>query len=545
MAKLPKSDDLSKLSEEEFEKRLSELLQVQERDRQENQLLYYEPVSDESCKLHTSTASTVALFGGNGSSKTETTLVELLICASGVIPDSLKGKFDPEKLRGPINCRVVVESLTTVLHPIILPKIQWWKWTGVSEPGGELGHWGWIPRTSLIQGAWERSWSEKLRMLRIKYWDERKGKYWGESTIQFMSVDQDPSDFASGDFHIVMHDEPPSYAIWRENQARTMRVAGRMMLAMTFPDDPAIAVDWIFDEIYDPGTPGPNKNKNIDWINLYTTDNRFLNQTAIAMQSDSWSEEVRKVRIFGQPIRFSNRIHPLFTDTHQYWCYHCGKTTLAIENRCSSCAGEVSSFTHIYEEEPGTWPTVFVLDPHPRKPHMMIWVQIDPYDDLWQVAELQVEGDCTDVKEACDNVETELGLNVVKRLIDPNMGASPSGQKRGVTWRDEFDSARLYCDLADDSSVGRMRINELLKPEETRDQPRIHIHYTCEQTVHQFKRYVWDDFRQKLEKGIKQKPKEKYDDFPTMWKYLVNDDPSFRYLSGGAPVIQRLKGSKY
>ncbi len=540
---LPNFNDLKSQSDEEIQKLVRDISDLMDRDRQENQLLYYTPVSDESARAHTSTSTTLALFGGNGSSKTETSLVEILICASGIIPEGLD--FDPEKLRGPINCRVVCESLTTVLHPIILPKLQWWKWTGVSEPGGEKGHWGWIPRTSLVQGAWEKSWSEKLRMLRIKYWDKKKGKYWGESTIQFMSVDQDPSDFASGDFHIVLHDEPPSYAIWRENQARTMRVGGRMMLAMTFPDDPAIAVDWIFDEIYDPGTPGPNKNPHIDWINLYTTDNRYLNQTAIAQQSDAWSEEVRKVRIFGQPIRFSNRIHPNFTDMSQYWCFHCGKTTLAVEDKCSSCQGDVTAFTHISEDEPASWPTIYVLDPHPRKPHMMLWIQVDPYDDLWQVAELEVEGDCVDVKEACDNVEAELGLNIVKRLIDPNMGASPAGQKRGVTWRDEFDSAGLYCDLADDSSVGRMRINELLKPEETRGQPRIHVHHTCNLTIHQFKRYVWDDFRQKLEKGIKQTPKPKYDDFPTMWKYLVNDDPSFRQLTGGSPVLNRLKGRKY
>jgi len=540
---LPTGDDLENLTDEEFQQKLVEILNLEERDRQENQLLYYDPVSSESAKLHTSTASTVALFGGNGSSKTETSLVELLICATGIIPEDLD--FDKSKLRGPINCRVVCESLTTVLHPIILPKIQWWKWTGVSEPGGDKGHWGWIPRTSLIEGAWDKSWSEKLRILRIKYWDERKGKYWGESTIQFMSVDQDPTDFASGDFHIVLHDEPPSYAIWRENQARTMRVGGRMLMAMTFPDDPAIAVDWIFDEVYDPGSPGPNKNPNIEWINLYTTDNRFLNQTAIATQSDAWSEEVRKVRILGQPIRFSNRVHSLFTDITQYWCFSCGKTTLAVENKCSSCAGDILSFSHVHEDDPATWPTLYVLDPHPRKPHMMMWVQIDPYDDLWQVAELEVEGDCVEVKQACDAVEAELNLNVVRRLIDPNMGASPASSKRGITWRDEFDSAGLYCDLADDSDVGRQRINEYLKPEKTREQPRMHIHHACKNTIYQFKRYVWDDFRQKLEKGIKQKPKQKYDDFPTMWKYLMNSDPDFRYLSGGAPVIRRLKGSKY
>src|SRR5690606_7905222 len=90
----------------------------------------------------------------------------------------------------------------------------------------------------------------------------------GESFIQFCSHDQDPADFASGDYEIVLHDEPTKYAIWIENKARTMRVDGRMMMAMTWPDDPAIPVDWIFDELYEPGSPGPLKSPEHEWIEL-------------------------------------------------------------------------------------------------------------------------------------------------------------------------------------------------------------------------------------------------------------------------------------
>ena len=39
---------------------------------------------------------------------------------------------------------------------------------------------------------------------------------------------------------------------WRENEARVMRVDGRMMLAMTWPDDPSINVDWLYNEVYEP-----------------------------------------------------------------------------------------------------------------------------------------------------------------------------------------------------------------------------------------------------------------------------------------------------
>lgn len=535
--KLPNKEDLKTLNNEDFRGLLADVIRMQELDRKENQLLYYQPVSKDSIKIHTTEGTTLATFGGNGASKTETNLVELLICATGIIPESLKDVFDIKKLRGPIKCRVVVESLTTVLHTIILPKLKWWEWTGVDEPGGEKGHWGWIPKDRLINGSWEKSWSEKIRLLRLKYVDPVSGKE-GESTIHFMSHDQDPTDFASGDFHIILHDEPPSYAIWRENQARTMRVGGRMLLAMTWPDDPSIAVDWIFDEIYDPGTPGPNKDPNVSWVNLYTTDNPFLNQDAISLRAESWSDEVKKVRIYGQPIRFSNRVHPDFTDMPQYWCFSCGKSVIPYDKKCQ-CGDIPEKYCHVTEDPPGNWPTVYILDPHPRKPHMMIWVQVTPHDDLLQVAEASVEGDPVEVKARCDEIEEALNLRVEARLIDPNMGRSPSGARRGVVWQDEFDSAGVFCDLADDSDIGRSRLNEFLKPEKFQRRPRFHIRSTCSDTIHQIKRYVWDDYRMKLEKELKQRPKPKNDDFPTMLKYLMNFEPTFTFLNGGAPVIKR------
>jgi hypothetical protein len=397
------------LGDAEFRGVLSQLIQMQQHDRQENQLLYYKPVSAEAEKIHLTGAKTVAVGGGNGSSKTETCLVEMAMLCTGIVPLSLQGQIKPEeKLRGPVHCRVVCESLTTVLHPIILPKLKWWQWTGIDKPGGERGHWGWIPQHHLVKGSWDKSWSEKLRVLRIVYRNPETGEPAGESTIQFCSHDQDPSDFASGDFDMVLHDEPPNLAIWRENEARTMRVNGRMFLAMTWPDDPSIPVDWIFDEVYEPAM-GSGKNPNIDWINLYTTDNPHLDQEAIAVQSEKWSEETRQVRIYGRPIRFSNRVHPLFTDQTQWWCFACGKAVLPIEGACSCSSRNIVAFNHVEGFAPERWPAAFLLDPHPRKPHMFMWVHCSPQDDLWQIAEGEIDGDPSDVKVHVDEVERRLG----------------------------------------------------------------------------------------------------------------------------------------
>lgn len=485
----------------------------------------------------------------SNSSKTESVLTFIAACATGIFPESMKHTAR-KWFRGPINVRVVCESLTTVLYPVMLPKLQWWKWTGVDEPGGERGHWGWIPPYCLKDRQWDKAWTEKLRTLTVICRDpDDPNIVRGESTIQFTSFDQDPSDFASGDFHLVMHDEPPPLAIWRENEARTMRVAGRMLLSMTWPDDPAIPVDWIFDEVYEPGIT--EHGGQVEWVNLYTTDNPHLNQDAVAMQAAKWSEEMRSVRIYGKPIRFSNRIHPLFTDQTQHWCFSCGKVTIAQDNptragladlwTCTLCGGNaVTEFNHVEEFEPAAyWPTVWVVDPHPRKPHMGLWVQIDPSDDWWVVDEFAVEGDPVDVRRHCDGVEERYGLNIPLRLIDPNMGRSPSSSKRGRVWQDDFDEAGLVTELADDSETGRKTINTLLKPDDATMRPRIRIHPRCRSTISQLKRYSWDDYKRASEKDQKQVPKSKNDDFPTCLKYVANHAPTFAGLRGIGAILHR------
>ena len=533
-------------SNESLEAFLRTAVQVTEQDRKENQIRFYKPVSPKSARFHESKAKTLAAGGGNGSGKTETMLVELVACATGIFPDSLKHLID-QKFRGPINCRVTVESLTTTLDPIILPKLQWFRWSGIDKPGGERGHWGWIPKMCLLDGEWDRSYSNKLRILRMYCRDPKNpDRILGESTIQFMSLDQDATDFASGDFHICAHDEPPSLAIWTENEARTMRVNGRMLLAMTWPDDPAIAVDWLYDEVYEPGRRG--NDPNTEWLELWTTENQNLDQKAVSVQAEKWSSEISNVRIFGRPIRFSNRVHPEFTDTTKTWCFPCGKAVVkvpghTIKSVCGICGSDwVVDYNHVEEfSHSEHWPTVFLLDPHPRKPHYMIWAQIDPSDDWWIVADLQCDGDCVETRDAAERIESELGLVIASRLIDPNMGRSPSGQRREVTWQDEFTTAGLHCDLASDVDVGRSRLNTMMKPDKDTLRPRFTMHPRCKDTIYQLSRYSWADFSKNVDRGQKQTPKDKYDDGPTLLKYLANSEPTFAFLRQGAPTITRGK----
>lgn len=536
--------NLPALSDEEFRGLLAETLAITQEDRRQNALLYYAPVSAKVQAVHDSVARVIGVGGGNGSGKSDAALAELVMCATGIFPYSQRHLVE-RKFRGPIAARLVVESLTTTLEPIILPKLQWWRWSGVDAPGGARGHWGWVPKSCLVEGEWQRSWSAKLRLLRLICRDpSNPDRVLGESSIQCMSVDQDSTDFASGDFHLVVHDEPPSLAIWRENEARIMRVNGRLLLAMTWPDDPAIAVDWLYDEVYEPGRAG--SDPAVAWFELWTTENPNLDQRAVAAQAERWSSEIASVRIYGRPIRFSNRVHAGFTASTKTWCFACGKSVVRVPGEtlkplCGVCGGEwVADYNHVAEfEHSGAWPTVFVIDPHSRKPHMFLWAQVDPSDDWWVVAEGKCEGDCVETRDEVYRVERELGLAVARRLMDPNFGASPAGQRREVTWQDEFAAAGLACELAEDADVGRSRINQMLRPDADTLAPRLRIHARCKDTVYQLERFVWDDFSRRVDRDLKQVPKDKHSDYPAMLRYLANSEPSFALLRHGAPVLRR------
>jgi len=538
---------IAALSADDFADIMAALAEAQAEDRKNNQILYYKPASPSAAKVHVSTARVVGIFGGNGASKTDTALAEACALATGVLPagpPELRAALR-RKFRGPIRVRVVIESLTTTIE-VILSKLKWFKWSGVGEQGSSKGHWGWIPKDCLKDGDWEKSWKDKLRTLTIICRDpDDHERILGESMLQLMSHDQDPSDFASGDFHLVINDEPPRLAIWRENEARTMRVAGRQMLAMTWPDDPSIPVDWIHDEVYEKGVEGPGKAKDVDCFELWSTDNVNLDQASIAVQMASWSQETRNVRIFGKPIRFSNRIHPLFTDAPLVWSYAAGKVvTPDVEGVCPETgSSDIVEFCHVADAEASiSWPCVFLLDPHPRKPHMGLWAQIDPNDDVQVVHEFEMDADPADLRDYVYGVETSYGLRVAERLIDPNMGRTPASAIRGVTWQDEFQNVGLNCSLADDSDVGRARINEYLRPDNRTLRPRLVFSSRCQKAIHQMKRYVWDNYRRQDEKDLKQTPRRKNDDFPTLLKYLLNMNPQFALLNYGAPVIHRGRG---
>jgi hypothetical protein len=173
---------------------------------------------------------------------------------------------------------------------------------------------------------------------------------------------------------------------------------------------------------------------------------------------------------------------------------------------------------------------------------MLLWVQVTPNDDLEQIAELEVTDSPAAVWEQVQELEGGYGWKTIHRLMDPNMGRSPSGTDRDISWQDAFDQVGMRIDLADDGEVGRQILNDYLKPDEFTRHPRYRVDLRCAKTIYQMKRYAWDDHKRTSEKDQKQRTKQRYDDFPTCLKYLVNSQPSFRGLKDLGKVFPIASG---
>lgn len=518
-------------------------------DRQRNQLSYYTLANPMALPIHLSTAREVAIVGGNRSSKTDTMLAELSIQMTGVVPISLEKVYPREKLRPPIRARIVCNSLTDTLEPVIKPKLRYDQWNGVGDPKDGRGHWGWIPHRLLKGGTWEGAYSEKYRTLYTAVDSVWVGSDGGvrtsraHSSCQFLSYDQDLSAFAGSSMHFVGHDELPPSDIYRENRMRTLDVKGQIYTAFTPPDEAGASrgdVSWFFDTIYEPGLI---KSPALETIILHTERNSILNAADVADLASRMTHEQREVRLLGRFIHLSGVIYSLFTRFETWWCFKCSKKILPVDRTCPSCAtDDIDTYTHVIEPfvPPTHWPVVFVIDPHPRKKDVMGWFAVTPSDDVVMIGELEAEGTAGEIAEAVRRYEKANKFEPVLRLMDPNIATETNDKmQRGWTLQEAYDEVGLRCDLAIDAmNTGIRFVQEALLPDQRTRRPRFAVFNTCERFIYGMTRWAWDDYSRANDRELKERPRDRYKDFPDLIRYLMNMQPSYNGLRHGGGIIR-------
>jgi len=558
--------DLERLSEAELARRfrrnpeaflevVEQISAAYESDRSECALAHYTLANPMAAGIHTSRARELAVVGGNRSTKTSSVLAELAIQATGLVPDSLKAVYPREKLRPPIRARVVCNSLTDTLLPIILPKLRFDQWNGVGAPSEGRGHWGWIPRRDLKEGKWESSWSANNRTLYVAVdstWVGAGGavntsREW--SSIQANSYDQDLTSFVGSSLHLVIHDELPPEAIYRENKLRTLDTRGQIITAFTPPDEVgagAGSVNYFFDQVYEKGLPGPEKHPDVETIILHTERNRILSPEAVAELESRLTPQQREVRLYGKFIHLSGVIYPLFTQESSWWCFKCVRKTLPLGPACTHCGStDVEAYTHVADpfDLPRNWPIVFVIDPHPRKPDMMIWAAISPSDDVYVVEDLAVEGTAADIAKAVREVEDRNRWYPAARLMDPNIMTETNDKlRRGWTIGDAYREVGLHCSPAvDNMNVGIESVREAMKPDRRTRRPRLQFFPRCGATIRAHSRWRWQEWKSR-DRDLKERPDEAHKDPCDCVRYLMADNPTFARFNGGNEIYRRNRG---
>lgn len=150
----------------------------------------------------------------------------------------------------------------------------------------------WMPSKFLINNSWEDSYSKTDKILTLT----------NESTMEFMSYEQDVDKFGGTSRHFIWFDEEPPQDIFEECLTRLIDTDGDWYITMT----PLQEMSWTYNTLY---LPGLNKKIDIDIIAADTYENPHIKQEAFERLTLTMSDESKATRRTGTYISHTGLIY--------------------------------------------------------------------------------------------------------------------------------------------------------------------------------------------------------------------------------------------
>lgn len=362
----------------------------------------------------------------------------------------------------------------------------------------------WIPRESLAEGgktkedAWHNSFDPKYHILNLK-----------DATLDFMSYDQETSKSASVELDGVAADEEIPEDVFSEALARVVSRNGLFWMTVT----PLYKMSWALNFL-------DGVDPSVEVFNFDIYDNPYISEQAIKDFEASIPEHEKEARIHGRFLELQGMVYKeLRTDIH-----------LIASDRNE----------HSY-------PVVFTLDPHPRKPSSMTWSYVTPKGDVVFFDELEQGGTARDIARAIRLKEREHKGRTMLRLIDP----AAKGQGSNITYETdtlrEFEKEGLDFSLADNSEAGYNVVHEYLTfnpelPISSFNRPKCFFTRDCSKTWYSMTHLLWDDWARRSLRDKKEVIKDYNKDFADCVRYTLAIRPNQRMFSpmqavrlGGTP----------
>ena len=237
----------------------------------------FEPNCPEQERFMGAITKTQAAFAGNQSGKTTALVVKSLIQVTPRerLPERLRRfKLTPD---GPVYGRVVNPGAKQLANTL-LPAFRQW-----------------CPKHILIEGSFDKSWSQQQQMLRFA-----DGSY-----IDFLTYETDLDKFGGPQRHFLGYDEPPPRDIRDEGLVRLTRFGGFEMFAMT----PLKAnTGWIKRDIW-----RRREAPDITVARWSIHDNKALDKKTVQYVLDSLPNDLwRRARELGDFVDIGGLIYPQF-----------------------------------------------------------------------------------------------------------------------------------------------------------------------------------------------------------------------------------------
>lgn len=472
----------------------------------------YEPNNPKIAAFHESKAKIRLIVGSNRSGKTHAALKEAADMALG------RREWNGEVLRDPPSkVLIVAQDFTNAVLQTIHPKLM-----------------SLLPSDALLPTP-----------LGIRYMHSgipTSYHFTNGSFIKLGSGEQDVQKFEGSDWDLIVFDEIPQREIYIACLRGTIDRGGKVVMAMT----PVTSLaSWVYDEIY----LNAGKDPDIFQVTVSIYDNPHLKAEEIESFRNALSPEEVEARIFGKFKHLIGRVYPGYNqDIHRV--------------DPEKVLNEKDQHGRLLFE---SYPKGMVIDPADQKPFAIGWFAVTPQNDIiffreWPETDFfktsamsSVAQYAALIKEIEDTIPGGPGT-ISWRLMDPNYGVK-SVVVTGQSIKQEFGDHELHfiTDINDKIPDGHNAVRRLMHYDPTiplgeMNRPKLYFFNNLQNFHNSISKYVWDHRRMEEEKGVAERPKEKYKDFADLVRYTAVFNPTYEdptmLLAHQRELIDKIKQSR-
>jgi len=337
------------------------------------------------------------------------------------------------------------------------------------------------------------------------------------SIVYFMSNDQDDMAFEGPNGHWVWADEPIDYKKYVGLKRGLVDFSGHMWMTMTPLTQPWIA-DIIMARANEPDS-GARTYKFSVWDNC-VDNGGYLPREAIEEFLADLREDELEARLHGNFLHLAGRVYKEWEPRPPYW----------VEPH----------------KIPNHWPRVRLIDPHTRKPIAVLWLAVNPDNQVFAYRalynpRLRTIADVADEIKRLEGWEGRDRPHAQSEPIAASIIDSSANEKEripGMSIKSALAQHGITCADAhkQNAEAGYDAIHQALRRGKYEwDEPALVVFNTCAAVKQNFENFCFDEWgsnRQRELRGEKDSVRKAHDDFIDLLRYYFQSGLNYHVLRG-------------